>query len=133
MSKNIEGISPTPDTSGTQDNKGEIFVLEDINKAGDEDHDTDIIAQKRKALEDGEDVQLKSEFDTLGTMRAISVFRKTAFICAIAGFAASTDGELSHVFCVFDADIKDTNISFRPMWLPTEVSSSNLGVCVMVS
>jgi hypothetical protein len=122
MSKNIEGISPTLDISVAQDNKGEIFVLEDINKTADEDHDTDIIAQKRKALEDGEDVQLKSEFDTLGTMRAISVFRKTAFICAIAGFAASTDGKLSRVLRVFDADMKDINISFRPMWSPTEVS-----------
>jgi hypothetical protein len=93
MSKDNDSIIPTLDTSPLEEtNKGEVYALEDITKAIDE-HDDDIMAQKRKALDEGQPVQLKSEFDTLGTLKAISVFRKTAFICAIAGFAASTDGE----------------------------------------
>lgn len=96
MSKDNEAITPTLDiTSQEETNKGEIYALEDITKADDEHDDDDIMAQKRKALDEGQPVQLKSEFDTLGTLKAISVFRKTAFICAIAGFAASTDGQSS--------------------------------------
>jgi hypothetical protein len=99
MSKINEGITPTLDNDTQDDNnKGEVYALEDIARAdndNDNEHDDDIMAQKRKALDEGEPVQLKSEFDTLGTLKAISVFRKTAFICAIAGFAASTDGTFS--------------------------------------
>lgn len=40
-----------------------------------------------------EEAQMKSGFDSLSTRQAISVFRKTVFICTVAGFCAATDGE----------------------------------------
>jgi hypothetical protein len=39
-------------------------------------------------------VQMKSQFDRLSILEAISTFRKTALICLVAGFCASTDGEV---------------------------------------
>jgi hypothetical protein len=58
MSKDNDSIIPTLDTSPQEDtNKGEVYALEDITKVNDE-HDDDIMAQKRKALEEGQPVQL---------------------------------------------------------------------------
>lgn len=95
MSRPTEQISSATQKSSPIETKAEIFTLEDIahnsTAAAGTDED-DIIAQKRKAVEEGQNVQLKSQFDTLTTLKALSVFRKTAFICAIAGFAAATDG-----------------------------------------
>lgn len=44
-----------------------------------------------KPTEYGEN-QLKSDLDRLPILKAIATFRKTAFICLIAGFTAATDG-----------------------------------------
>jgi hypothetical protein len=52
-----------------------------------------VLAQKRQAIEDGHDIQLKSAFDNLGLLKTVKVFRKTALICLVAAFVAGTDGE----------------------------------------
>jgi hypothetical protein len=131
MSKDSEAIIPTLDTSHQEEtNKGEVYALEDINKANDE-QDDDIMAQKRKALDEGQPVQLKSEFDTLGTLKAISVFRKTAFICAIAGFAASTDGNFFPEYHGSRLISQGIRIRSLPTSLLIVDSSTNSVVCMV--
>lgn len=39
------------------------------------------------------DAQMKSEYDSLSTRQAISIFKKTVLICTVAGFCAATDGK----------------------------------------
>lgn len=51
----------------------------------------DILAIEDVADENPQ-TQLKSELDALPIFKSAWVFRKTVFICAIAGFCAATDG-----------------------------------------
>jgi hypothetical protein len=101
MGRPTEEITSSTHKPSAIETKAEITVVEDIAQTDQptvQDGEEDIIAQKRKAVEEGQNVQLKSQFDTLTTFKALSVFRKTAAICAIAGFAAATDGMFSSIF-----------------------------------
>jgi hypothetical protein len=51
-----------------------------------------VVRKQIDELNAGHSVQMKSQFDRLSMFKAISTFRKTALICLVAGFCASTDG-----------------------------------------
>ncbi|WWD10134.1 hypothetical protein V865_008268 [Kwoniella europaea PYCC6329] len=52
----------------------------------------EVVEEKLNALHEGRQVQLKSRLDTLTVFESISTFRRSVIICALAGFAAATDG-----------------------------------------
>ncbi len=51
------------------------------------------LTQEVYNTKDAEPAQLKSKLDRLPLLKSVSAFRKTVFICGIAGFCAATDGE----------------------------------------
>jgi hypothetical protein len=55
----------------------------------DEKHDED----KHEPIAE---VQLKSTFDSLTAYQAITTFKRSVWICVLAGFCAATDGESTH-------------------------------------
>lgn len=75
-------------TSPTNE-KGDVLGIESAPLPRE---DVDVVDLKVNALKEGQEVQLKSEFDNLTTFQAISKLRKTVFIAAISGFCAATDG-----------------------------------------
>jgi hypothetical protein len=67
-----------------------IRTVEDVQHVA----PTEAVVKKQiDELNAGHAVQMKSQFDRLSIPEAISTFRKTALICLVAGFCASTDGE----------------------------------------
>lgn len=68
-------------TSAAREDKDDI-IHADVPAIGHELTDEKPIAE----------TQRKSTFDTLTTRSTISIFRKTVFICLLAGFCAATDG-----------------------------------------
>ncbi|WVW83082.1 hypothetical protein I302_105100 [Kwoniella bestiolae CBS 10118] len=52
----------------------------------------EIVKEKLNALHDGRQVQLKSSLDKLSLFECLSTFKRSVIICALAGFAAATDG-----------------------------------------
>jgi hypothetical protein len=71
--------------------KATITVVEDVRRGA----PTEAVVKKQiDELNAGHAVQMKSQFDRLSILEAISTFRKTALICLVAGFCASTDGEV---------------------------------------
>lgn len=66
-----------------------ISTVEDLQHVA----PTEAVVRKQiDELNAGHSVQMKSQFDRLSMFKAISTFRKTALICLVAGFCASTDG-----------------------------------------
>ena len=74
----------------TGDEKAEYVQYEAAPQVAEPD---DVVQKQIKAVDQGLDVQLKSEFDQLSILQAMWTFRRTAALCAIAAFCASTDGE----------------------------------------
>lgn len=74
----------------SQQRNGEFITahtpMDEMDEKKVEDFGIEDIAQENTQ------VQLKSELDALPIVKSAWIFRKTVFICAIAGFCAATDG-----------------------------------------
>jgi hypothetical protein len=64
------------------------------NAPGEEKATITVVEDVRRGAPTEAVVKMKSQFDRLSILEAISTFRKTALICLVAGFCASTDGEV---------------------------------------
>ncbi len=85
MSKNDLGVSSPFEEKNLQEDRIETAPSHDLA--------TDVLPMKATEFSD---TQLKSNFDQLPILKAISTFKKTTFICFIAGFTAATDGMFHH-------------------------------------